>query len=136
MTFKKGLALSANRNLLNYLATSYENKGNSTCLYQKACPVVSLTEKHTHTDTFRFKILQFKDMTFTCINMDYVLQLSIILSEVKKRSVKNKVVKRLKIPRISSTQSGIYMLFGKIPPCMHVQIQQIDFYSPLNPPIY
>ena len=75
-------------------------------------------------------------MTFTCINMDDVLQLSIILSEVKKRSVKNKVVKRLKIPRIPSTQSGIYMLFGKIPPCMHVQIQQIDIYSPLNPPIY
>ena len=64
-------------------------------------------------------------MTFTCINMDDVLQLSIILSEVKKRSVENKVVKRLKIPIISSTQSGIEM-FGKIPPCMHAQVQQIE----------
>ena len=58
--------------------------------------------------------------------MDDVLQLSNILSEVKKRSVENKVVKRLKIPRISSTQSEIDMLFGKIPPCMHAQIQQIE----------
>ena len=65
-------------------------------------------------------------MTFTCINMDDVLQLSNILSEVKKRSVENKVVRRLKIPRISSTQSEIDMLFEKIPPCMHVQIQQIE----------
>ena len=36
MTFKKGLALSANRDLVNYLATSYENKGNSMCLYLKS----------------------------------------------------------------------------------------------------
>ena len=86
--------------------------------------------------TFRFKIPQFKDMTFTRINMDDGLQLSIILTEVKKRSVENKVVKRLKIPRISSTRSGIDMLFGKIPPCMHAQIQQIEIYSPLDPPIY
>ena len=68
--------------------------------------------------------------------MDDVLQLSIILSEVKKRSLENKVVKRLKIPRISSTQSGVDMLFGKIPPCTHAQIQQIDIYSPLDLPIY
>jgi len=88
--------------------------------------------------TFGFKILQFKGMTFICINMDDVLQLSIILSEVKKRSVENKVtvVKRLKIPRISSTQSGIDILLAKTPPCMHAQIQQIEIYSPLDPPIY
>ena len=94
MTFKKGLALSANRNLLNYLATSYENKGNSTCLYQNACLVVSLTEKHTQTHKnkkkcedhtlFRFNIPQLKDMTFICTDMDDILQLSIIFSEVKK----------------------------------------------------
>ena len=75
---------------------------------------------------FRFNIPQFKDMTFICTNMDDILQLSIISSEVKKRSVANKVVKRLKISRISSTQSGIDMLFGKIPPCKHAQIQQIE----------
>ena len=86
--------------------------------------------------TFRFNIPQFKDMTFICTNMDDILQLSIILSEVKKRSVENKVVKRLKIPRISSRRSGIDMLFGKIPPCMHAQIQQIEIYSPLDPPSY
>ena len=76
----------------------------------------ALAEKHKHTHThkqkrkkmqglhtFRFNIPQFKDMTFICTNMDDILQLSIILSEVKKRSVENKVVKRLKIPRISST---------------------------------
>ena len=55
--------------------------------------------------TFCFKNLQFKDMTFACINMDDVLHLSITLSAMKKGSVENKVVKRLKIPRISSTQS-------------------------------
>ena len=66
--------------------------------------------------TFCFNIPQFKDMTFICTNMDDVLQLSIILSEVKTRSVENKVVKRLKISIISSTQSGIDMFFGKIPP--------------------
>ena len=47
--------------------------------------------------------------------MDYLLQLSIILSEARKRSVENKVVKRLKVES---------MLFEKIPilPCMHAQI--------------
>ena len=51
MTFKKGLALSITNKLatLPYLPTSYQNKGNSTCLYQKACLVVSLTEKRMHT---------------------------------------------------------------------------------------
>ena len=147
MTFKKDLALSTNRNLLNYLATSYENKGNSMCLYVKSLSggiTGWKAQTHTHTQTktkkkkmrgshtFRFNIPQFKDMTFICTNMDDVLQLSIILSEVKKWSVENKVVKRLKISRISSTQSGIDMLFGKIPPCVHAQIQQIGIYSPLD----
>ena len=39
--------------------------------------------------------------------MDYVLYLSIILSEVRKQSVENKAEKMLKLPRISSTRSGI-----------------------------
>ena len=152
MTLKNGLALSPKKNLLNYLATCYENKGNSMCLYVKSLSGgitgwKAQTHTHTHTQTktkkkmrgshtFRFNIPQFKDMTFICTNMDDILQLSIILSEVKKRSVENKVVKRLKIPRISSTRSGIDMLFGKIPPCMHAQIQQIEIYSPLDPPNY
>ena len=140
------------KNLLNYLATCYETKGNSMCLYVKSLSGgitgwKAQTHTHTHTNknekkkkrgshTFRFNIPQFKDMTFICTNMDDILQLSIILSEVKKRSVENKVVKTLKIPRISSRRSGIDMLFGKIPPCMHAQIQQIEIYSPLDPPNY
>jgi len=79
MTFKKGLALSANRDLVKYLATSYENKGNSMCLYFKSLSG-GITETHTHTLKtktktrrknarithlkFRFKIPQFKYMTF------------------------------------------------------------------------
>ena len=152
MTFKKDLALSTNRNLLNYLATCYWKQGKFHVLIRKKLVWwyhwLKSTKTHTHTQTkmkkkkmrgshtFRFNIPQFKDMTFICTNMDDILQLSIILSEVKKRSVENKVVKTLKIPRISSRRSGIDMLFGKIPPCMHAQIQQIEIYSPLDPPNY
>ena len=146
MTFEKGLALSTNINLLNYRTCLLPMKTREIPrAYTKKLVWWYHWMKSTHTQkkkkmrgshTFRFKIPQFKDMTFTCINMDDRLQLSIILTEVKKRSEENKVVKRLKIPRISSTRSGIDILFGKIPPCMHAQIQQIEIYSPLDPPIY
>ena len=60
MTLKKGLALSANKNLLNLLATSYENKADSTCLSLKSLSggvtgrkahTDAQTHTHTHTHT-------------------------------------------------------------------------------------
>ena len=38
--------------------------------------------------------------------------------------------------RVQVHECRIDMLFGKIPPCMHAQIQQIEIYSLLDRPLY
>ena len=151
MTFKKGLALCTNINLLHYRTCLLPIK---TREIPHALPKNLvwwyhwLKSTHTHIQKtnknaritpvwFQNSAVQRHDfhnistwMIFKKITVEHTW------SKVKKWSVENKVVKRLKIPRISSTRSGIDMLFGKIPPCMHAQIRQIEIYSLLDPPIY
>ena len=154
MTFKKGLALCTNINLLHYRTCLLPMKPREIpCAYTKKL-VWYDWKAHTHTHTHTLIQKRNKNARITPVwfqnsavqrhdfhNISaWVIFKKITVehtwSKVKKWSLENKVVKRLKIPRISSTRSAIDMSFGKIPPCMHAQIQQIEIYSPLDPPIY
>lgn len=140
MTFKNGLALSADRNLLNPLATSFLCKyGEFYVLFFLEKSLSSgvtgwnaRIKKLQGSDTSNFISIGGLNKWLSCINIIYRLHITL---EHYFQWSENNVVKRLKLPRIPSTRSRIDVVWSNSNITLHAQIYQVQIYSPSCPPV-